>query len=266
MPLFGGDQAERTYMPTYEVTVTLIVEHNGKPIVYTRTYLPQYKFMPVANMPSLNPTDITQMRPANYVPEVLAQQMTHIRDIRTWTRRTLQSNANGTRTVCGDPKYTCTNLIDGDVSTRWDVIWSDVNAYNTKYNRKSWAEDRSVYNSSKKCLFVEFKTNFPVSPFNYTLTTASNNSSNPNGRPKNWVLLGKKAESDPWTVLDVRETTSGSVSALPQGNLQEKEYFFNRTEPKGMKFFRFEVLDTYDNHSFCHMQLGEFRFGYTTSW
>lgn len=99
-----------------------------------------------------------------------------------------------------------------------------------------------------------------------TGTTASNNSSNPNGRPKNGVLLGKKAESDPWTVLDVRETTSGSVTALPQGNLQEKEYYFNRTEPKGMKYFRFEVLDTCEIFPSSHMQLGEFRFGYTTAW
>lgn len=96
--------------------------------------------------------------------------------------------------------------------------------------------------------------------------TACNNSSNPDGRPKNWALLGKKAESDPWTVLDVRETTSGSVTALPQGNLQEKEYYFSRTEPKGMKYFRFEVLDTYENFPSSHLQLGEFRFGYTTAW
>lgn len=32
-------------MPAYEVTVTLVVEHKGKPIVYCRTYLPEYKEM-----------------------------------------------------------------------------------------------------------------------------------------------------------------------------------------------------------------------------
>lgn len=48
--------------------------------------------------------------------------------------------------------------------------------------------------------------------------------------------------------------------------MNQKEYYFNRTEPKGMKFFRFEVLDTYENFPSSHMQLGEFRFGYTTAW
>lgn len=48
--------------------------------------------------------------------------------------------------------------------------------------------------------------------------------------------------------------------------MNQKEYYFNRTEPKGMKYFRFEVLDTYENFPSSHMQLGEFRFGYTTAW
>ena len=67
-------------------------------------------------------------------------------------------------------------------------------------------------------------------------------------------------------MLDVEETTSGSVSALPQGNRQEKEYFFNRTEPKGMQYFRYEVLNTWEDYPSAHMQLGEFRFNYTTAW
>lgn len=89
-PLSGSDHALMTYMPSYEVTVTVIVKHNGKPIVYSRSYLPEYVKMDVANMPFYSDQQISSKRPANYVADIYKEQMKHINDIYLWTRRTLQ--------------------------------------------------------------------------------------------------------------------------------------------------------------------------------
>lgn len=270
IPLSGDDHPLRTYMPSYEVTVTLIVEHDGKPIVYSRTYLPEYKYMAVTSMPTLDPYVIENMRPANYVPEIFDQQIKRNRDIQTWTRRTLQSNERGSNNIFSDPKETWTNLIDGDVNTKWNPVYED-KYWDKHFIRDSYyGQAESAYYSDKQCLFAEFKTNFPITPWSYTLTTANNNASNHAGRPRTWVLLGKKKASDPWTMLDAEETAgSGGVprsNALPMGNLQEKEYFFNGTRPDGFQYFRFEVLYTWNDDRDAHMQLGEFRFNYYTPW
>lgn len=71
-------------------------------------------------------------------------------------------------------------------------------------------------------------------------------------------------------MLDAEETAgSGGVprsNALPMGNLQEKEYFFNGTRPDNFQYFRFEVFNTWNDDRDAHMQLGEFRFNYNTPW
>lgn len=270
IPLSGDDGPFRTYMPSYEVTVTLIVEHDGKPIVYSRSYLPEYKYMPAAKMPIYDPTTIDQKRPSNYVPEIFEQQMSRIRNIRSWVFCTLQSNGHGTGNIYSDPKETWTNLIDGDANTKWNSVMID-KILEDYFIRKCYSDQaKSAYYSGKLCHFAEFKTNYPITPWSYTLTTANNNASNHAGRPRTWVLLGKKKASDPWTMLDAEETAgSGGVprnNALPMGNLKEKEYFFNGTRPDGFQYFRFEVINTWNDDDDAHMQLGEFRFNYYMPW
>ena len=166
-----------------------------------------------------------------------------------------------------------TNHIDGDANTQWNPVMKDMykSFRDVHHIRRSyWNQSLSVYYSNQDCLFTEFKTNYPVTPCSYTLTTASNNASNPSGRPRTWVLLGKKKASDPWTMLDAEETAGAlgipKGNALPKGNLIEKEYFFNGTQPDGFQYFRFEVINTWNDDDNAHMQIGEFRFNYTLPW
>lgn len=268
IPLSGDDHVLRTYMPSYEVTVTLVVEHDGKPIVYSRTYLPEYKYMEVTSMPAVTPLCITQKRPANYVEEIFEQQMTRIRHIQTWTRRTLQSNEHGSSNFYGDPKNAWVNLIDGDINTKWSSQIGERSA--NDFVQRYWVEAESFCWKDKHCLFAEFKTNYPISPLSYTLVTSADNASNHSGRPRTWALLGKKTAGGSWVVLDKEETaTTGGTpnnNALPQESLKEKDFFFNGTHPDGFQYFRLEILNTWNDDINSFMNIGEFRFNYYLPW
>ena len=49
-------------MPAYEVNVTVVVEHDGKPIVYSRTYLPEYKSMDAAEVVKFTPEKLMEQK------------------------------------------------------------------------------------------------------------------------------------------------------------------------------------------------------------
>ena len=284
-PLSGDDHPLMCYMPNYEVTVTVVVNHNGTPIAYSRTYLPEYVMATLNNLKSLH-AKIASNRPENYERTIYTQQANRIKDILTWAYRTLLpvkgSPSSGKDTgsfiqgpIFDNPAEAWTCLVDGTEDTKWCTMnycvypegYSPEHDPVTKKYMKSYVE--SAYRPGKPAWICEFKTLFPmdVNPTGYTLVTANDNSSYHNRRPRVWLLLGKKNESDKWTLL--AEEDPGSTpnkNSLPTTNKTHVKYMFNKTMPQNYQFFRFEVLsnweDCWDDDDKSIMQLAELYFNY----
>ena len=262
------------------------IPRDGKPIVYSRNYLPEYKEMPIAQMPEVTDSYIRQNMPANYVPELYAQQMAHVRDIRNWTRRTLiptggtpchlkakRKCSKGADTWYVDDnecyvseKESFAALFDNDLSNRWVAAWNNVYFV---YDR--WLLDDDVFCSGRAvcdgvwknqpCWWVEFKSHLPISPRSYTLISANDAGTYPQCNPQCWILYGKKNEKDPWTMLGMSSYNNQPEDMLPRANSQptrELPFRFNKCED--MQYFRFEIQNTDKTNSL--QRLGEIRFNY----
>ena len=269
--LYGGKNVRDEFMmPAYEVNVTVVVEHNGEPIVYTRTYLPQYKAMNAERVPNTTfIIDPLEKKPANYVGDIYKQQMKQINNIRSFLFNSLQP-IRATQ-LCyrawtswhwDDPNESAVNLIDGDTSTKWCSAKGCTNINVSHYIVANTASNRAFENPEQHVWAFEFRSNVGISPTRYTLVTASDNSVFPNRRPKAWALYGQTADGK-WQLLDKKVNSNGSVYDLPKGNLQEQFYLINYEPGLLPKFykFRFEVHSTYSNADADCMQLAEFRFG-----
>ena len=262
-PLSGDDHALRTYMPSYEVTVTVIVNHNGKPIVYSRTYLPEYKKMDVADMPNPTADYIKQHKPAHYAEGIYAKQMAHYADVYKWTRRTLQG------VVGSQLRYDGGDMFSrgwNELSESWPCL-IDGNP-NTKFCARKWTKKTfGTWGSHmKSSIWAKFKTNYAVSPTGYTLTTADDNAVFHSRRPRVWYVYGKKNDGDPWVLL-AEESTSTSdgrptEKALPHTSLTSVNYKFNKYMPKDFQYFTFEITDNWDSEESSFIQLAEFQFTY----
>ncbi len=289
IPLSGDDHALCTYMPSYEVTVTVIVEHDGKPIVYSRTYLPEYKKMNAKDIPFMSSQDIEAKRPANYSKEIFATQMNHINDIHNWVYRTLQPNFVGPSIIGNNlstfittkqedrSSETYPNLVDGRKDTKWcSNKYCVISPYDKKYNdhrfRRSYGHaieyNMSDYNKSNVCWTTEFFTHQPGNPTGFTLYLAPDAAIYSDRNPKEIYLLGRKNESEKFTVLyHTRD------AGLPKVNNGSKSFKLQNSA-NGMKFFRIEVLNgkafpaennrdpeltTKGNE---YMQIAEFEFNY----
>ena len=55
-------------------------------------------------------------------------------------------------------------------------------------------------------------------------------------------------------------------NALPHTNLTAKDYLLDPATASNMRYFRFEVLNTWDNDENSYMQLGELKLNFTTPW
>ena len=247
-------------MPAYEVTVTVVVPHNGKNYIYSRNYLPEYKQVSVDQLEN-EVKRIKDNRPTNYALDVYDQQAEHIEDIQKWTRRTLHP-MNGTPykvhvwNVTSGKKFKWSekgtpldlsegsfpSLVDGDYQTEW-ISRAEI---------RDLSEAKSVANGNTTW-FCEFKTHYPITPKSWTLWNAIyGNISERN--PSHVILYGKKKQNDSWVMLDNEHpsiylpTTHGSVT---KG--------FNINQPKDMQYFRLEVLGNYGDPV---LGLSEFTFNY----
>lgn len=231
-------------MPAYEITVTVTVMHNGKPIIYSRNYLPEYKEININNLPTKS--DLESRRPAEYDAAIYSQQAKHINDIRNWTRRTFIPN-RGQRLGFGtefmgiatgyewdSPAGGWPNLIDGDTNSEWisrvecrdDASLSDWDPF---------TEGVSVATGTK-VWYCEFQTRYPVSPKSWTLWNAVYGAIGPRN-PSHCALYGKKKSNDGWVMLD----NEYPYAPLPivHGN---GTFGFNQQRPKDMQYFRFEAF------------------------
>lgn len=273
-----GDSKGYHMMPALEVKVTVVVKKdNGRTLVYSRTYLPEYEMIDVNAIPALNETNLADGCHKNYDKELYKEQRRHIKDIRDWSRHSLHpiyGTVLGAEHEVGpfnygydldNPTEAYSCLIDGDVNTKWcsqrDIM---KRAYNTRIYQDS--HQKSCYMKDKrKVWYIEFESHFPISPKGYTLVTANDNTSYSHRRPRTWAVFGKKNWGDSWTLLSDIECATNCVAnsnLLPGGNFAPKSYGFNKAAAKDMKYFRFEVVNTWSDDDDEHMQLSEFRFDF----
>ena len=101
--------------------------------------------------------------------------------------------------------------------------------------------------------YVEFKSNGPIRPAKYYLTTANDTKSYPGRNPKSWKLMAKANEEDAWSTI---ATVTGD-SRLPADNFKRVEYNLDVTG-KQWQYFRFEISEIVSGYA---VQLAEFDFG-----
>ena len=233
-------------MPAYEITVTVTVMHNGKPIIYSRNYLPEYKEININNLPTKS--DLESRRPAEYDAAIYSQQAKHINDIRNWTRRTFIPNRGqrlgfGTEFIIAtgyewdSPAGGWPNLIDGDTNSEW-ISRVECKDDGSIYDWDPFTEGVSVATGAK-VWYCEFQTRYPVSPKSWTLWNAVNGNISERN-PSHCALYGKKKSKDGWTMLD-NEYPSAYLPTTHGG----KTFGFNQQQPKDMQYFRFEVFGNY---------------------
>ena len=132
----------------------------------------------------------------------------------------------------------CQKLFDQDRTTRWRIVnstgkWDDV--------------------------MITFKTQQPIFPTSYILTTAYDTQTYPNRNPKSWTLSGKTEESGSWIVL--ADVTDGAAAGLGTGNTVDYQLDLNLIT-KPYQYFRLDIheicgVEQNNKHTF---QLAEFQF------
>jgi len=269
--LRGG--SSKHMMPAYEVNVTVVVEHEGKPIVFSRTYLPQYQSMNVSDVVNFTSAELMKKRPDNYSEEVYKQQANHILDVSKWMRRTLNP-IYGT-TLCGGKSFlglglgyqfdketeSFPYLIDGDITTKWcssveckDEGVSVIRPFFSGFQDKAVTpgDDRYVW-------AMEFNTNFPITPTGFTVTTGNDSGVFHGRSPVHLAIFAADGRyGNGWVRIDNHNLTLN----LPKQNSFTKAFTLTQPEnAKNSQYFRIEIFATIDEDADC-MQLGEFQFTY----
>jgi len=270
--LRGG--TSKHMMPAYEVTVTVVVEHNGKPIVFSRNYLPEYKSINTADVVKFTSDNLLKKKPANYADDVYKQQTNHILDIGKWMQRTLNPitgtslygsiNALGITWghVFDEPTEGFPYFIDGDINTKWcssiecrDAGISVIAPFFSSF------EDKAVTPGDDRYVWaLEFKTNFPISPTGFTLTTANDAGVFPKRNPVHMaIFVANGGYGNGWKRIDNHNQTLN----LPGQNKVTKSYSLTEVgNAKNSQYFRIEIFHTVDDDESECMQIGEFQFTY----
>ena len=245
-PQYLSNGSGTNTMPPYEVTVSVVVTHEGKPIVYSRTYLPEYKFMSLANMEN-EVSRIKNGKPAEYDADMYGEQVAHLSDVLKWVQRTPHPiigtpfASNIIYATTGDDGWhwakifrkqddengSFANLFDGNTNTEW--ITCDKDAWRYYSGGRSVANDSYVW-------FAEFETHFPVTPKSWTLWNAVNGDIGPRN-PSHAALYGKRNQNDNWVMLD-NEHPYAPMPTVHGSNT----FGFNIQKPQDMKYFRLEVF------------------------
>ena len=110
-------------------------------------------------------------------------------------------------------------------------------------------------------IWIDFKSDRPITPTGYILTTAGDTRRFPTRNPKAWTIYAKAKEGDNWTTL--AKVTDGAAAGLGTDDITDYTFPFvnNTTE---YQFFRFEVsaiggADKWDSSNYT-FQLAEFQF------
>lgn len=191
MGLTGGkDKDDWLYymLPAYEVTVTVTVEHNGRTLVYSRTYLPEYEECEVRGLKHVY--DNAKKADKTHYTDLFDSQIDHIQSIREWLARTPISDYS-IMTCTGSSTWSREDesgysLIDGNPETNW---YSSVDSRYGEGN-KSVLGDFTVS-------WVEWHTFCSNVPKSFTLTCGKYT----NRIPQRVRLLAKNNSTDKWTLI-----------------------------------------------------------------
>ena len=235
------------YLPAYEVTVTVSIElEEGKNIVFSRTYLPEYKFLDGMNI-QREFDRIKNACPTYYASEVFYQQSEHIGHLNHWFRATPiayygtpqqlvytvrwrqvvnHNSITNSMSEKDSDQGSFSVALDGDVTTTW---WSH------KSNRK---ENAWYCNNTKTvrkgcdyhCWFVEFKTYGKMKAKSFTLY----NSKNAGKKVPRDISLFAKNSNGEWVLLYTKDTCG-----LPKSSLSSMT--FNIDNPGWYDTYRFEA-------------------------
>ena len=126
------------------------------------------------------------------------------------------------------------NLFDNSTSSKW----------------YSWRDNK------EQPFFVEFCSNYPVTPTGYKFFTANDSQKYWGRNPTKWKLYGKYDETEEWTLIDERDTDKNPADALPADNEAEKA--FTIAKPDLFQYFRLEISDSKGGD----IQLSKFLFTY----
>ena len=110
-----------------------------------------------------------------------------------------------------------------------------------------WCLDFSKWGT----IYVQFKSNRPIIPTGYVLTTGNDNATNHGRNPKNWTIKARKNTDDDWTTI----ATVTDDQTLTDENTKDFEFALTNTE--AYQYFYFEVTATRGSDIF---QLSELQF------
>ena len=110
-----------------------------------------------------------------------------------------------------------------------------------------WCLDFSKWGT----IYVQFKSDRPIIPTGYVLTTGNDNATNHGRNPKNWTIKARKNTDDDWTTI----ATVTDDQTLTDENTKDFEFALTNTE--AYQYFHFEVTATRGSDIF---QLSELQF------
>ena len=181
------------WMPPYEVTVTMILKLKSKPtpFVFTRSYLPDYKYVAPSDLYK-EYEYVRNHRGTYYDEELYKYQQEHIFNLYNWCARTFVADGGtptsydlksfGDAIIYDDEPESFYRAIDGDVNTEWK-------AYMTNFlipNVDNW-ELSSDY--TIPTWFIEFHTHMSAKPKQLVLWTGLDA---PWGRPRSISVWAKR--------------------------------------------------------------------------
>lgn len=238
------------YLPAYEVTVTVTIElENGKTLVLSRTYLPEFKDIDAMQVESyynkLKNGAIGM--PAHYQGNVYKGQVERIGKLGRWMRTTpiatwgtprevrtydYEIKSDHCRTYEDHPLCTFARLIDGDKNSKW------ASHVNNKYGKKGvdYSFSKTVEkNCDHNCWFAEFKIYSKAKAKSFTLTSSNTGDDK---KPRSVRLFARNDNQGEWVQLYYQNNIQ-----MPSGQNTEMTFNIPSNVQGNYNTYRFEVVD-----------------------
>ena len=237
------------YLPAYEVTVTVTIElDNGKTLVLSRSYLPEFKDIDAMQVESYynKLKNGTIGMPAHYQQNVYNGQVERIGQLNRWFRTTpiathgtprelrTYDYETGSDICCtyeDHPLCTFSQLIDGDKTTKW------ASHVNNKYGKGvDYSFSKTVEkNCDHNCWFAEFKTYAKAKAKGFTLTCSNTGD---NKKPRSIRLFARNDNQGEWVQLYYQNNIQ-----MPSGPNTEMTFNISSNVQGNYNTYRFEVVD-----------------------
>ena len=240
------------YLPTYEVTVTVTIPlDNGKTLVLSRAYLPEFKDIDAMQVESYYSKlkNRTIGMPAHYQENVYNGQVERIGQLNRWMRTTpvatngtprdvrtinLESRNEWSNTYPDNHHCTFARLIDGDKNSKW------ASHVNNKYGKKNvdYSFSKTVEkNCDHNCWFAEFKIYSKAKAKSFTLTSSNTGDDK---KPRSVRLFARNDNQGEWVQLYYQNNIQ-----MPSGQNTEMTFNIPSNVQGNYNTYRFEVVDNW---------------------